>query len=315
MVPPSSYANITLNQIIVDQTLPVTIYIFLDSRFLAFRGEGDVIDRGAYDKLEFKKIKDLFVAQEDFEKFQLWSQKHKSETAAQETESLAPPTLASAREDAKRAALDIFQTEHPEPAVRNAIVSSRKLVAEIVKLPFAVKSLTQLQTYSKGTVDHSVNVSILSVYLGLQMGYSHNLILQHLALGALLHDIGKRKVVLEEDESKEVQEAKMKDHPTLGMRILETMENVPKEVLTIVAQHHEYADGTGYPKKLRGNAIYDLSRIVSIANLFDELVGEGNAPTLVQRQREALRELSTRYTNKFDAEKLDKSLRILKLGV
>jgi HD-GYP domain-containing protein (c-di-GMP phosphodiesterase class II) len=82
----------------------------------------------------------------------------------------------------------------------------------------------------------------------------------------------------------------------------------------IVAQHHEYDDGTGYPKKLRGKGIYDLARIVCIANVFDELVGEGSG-TLVERQRSAIQQLDKILFKKFDPEKLSKAIKIFKLGV
>lgn len=49
---------------------------------------------------------------------------------------------------------------------------------------------------------------------------------------------------------------------------------MPDEVLDIVGDHHERQDGKGYPKGIKGNLIYDLANIVSIANFFDHKVGE-----------------------------------------
>ncbi|MCM2322767.1 MAG: HD domain-containing protein [Oligoflexia bacterium] len=309
------YVSITLNQLLVDEPLPGTVYLNIDGRFLAFRAGGDAIDRNTFDRLQFKNVTNLFVLEQDFTKFAGWTVAAPSAPASEGPE----PTpenreLVEAWKDTHRKTLDIFQSTHPDHHIAGVMNSSRKVVSEITRSPFAVQSLTQLQTFSKGTVDHSVNVAVLAVYLGMQMGYTSSVILQNVALGGILHDLGKRKVDVQDSDTPEAAKAKLREHPTLGLRILETMEQVPNEVKLIVAQHHEFHDGTGYPKKLRNTAIYDLARIVAIANTFDRLVSEGRG-TLAERQRSALMKFDERFFSKFDADKHDKCVRILKLGI
>jgi putative nucleotidyltransferase with HDIG domain len=307
------FVTIELSKILVGEPLPGSIYIYIDFRFITYRAAGDVIDRAAYDRLEFKKVRNLFIAEREKKAFDDWV----GQRAAEKPPTPLPPgfqAFASVREDAHRKMMDIFTSQHPEKVVAQTMTASKKLVGEVMKFPFAVQTLAQLQTYSKGTVDHSVNVSILSVYLAMQMGYSHQLILQHVGMGGLLHDIGKPKVVLDDGDSKDEQAKKMTAHPTLGLAALEAQQKVPNEVKMIIAQHHECYDGSGYPKKLRGNQIYDLARIVAIANVFDELVGDGKG-TLQERQRVAINELDQNLFRKFDPQKLEKTLKILKLGV
>jgi HD-GYP domain-containing protein (c-di-GMP phosphodiesterase class II) len=82
----------------------------------------------------------------------------------------------------------------------------------------------------------------------------------------------------------------------------------------IVAQHHEFHDGTGYPNALHGNQIYDLARIVAIANVFDGLVSEGKGP-LAERQRHALEQLDGPLAHQFNPMKLKKIVKILSLGI
>ncbi len=295
-----------INWIRIGDALPVNLYVNIDSRHILFRAEGDQISRQVFDRLELKEVKQLFVLDSDLPKFKAWSQPP--------ADSKPAPVFQRAREDAGRKLFDIFHSDHPEAFVTEAVASSKKLVAEVMMAPYAVQALGQLQTFSRGTVDHSVNVSILSVYLAIQMGYTHNIILQHIGAGALLHDIGKRKVPINDDDSPEAYDAKMKEHPTYGLRILENMDSVPNEVKMIVSQHHEFYDGTGYPKKMRGKNIYDLARLVGIADKLDELVIEGKG-TLVQRQKAALMQLDQLYTHKFEIDKLDKVIKILKFGV
>jgi putative nucleotidyltransferase with HDIG domain len=309
---PEQFVSCNLEEILVGEPLPVNLYVYLDFRFITFRAKGDVVDRQAYDRLDFRKVKNLFMLESDRDAFRKWAEQAKAD---------APPPLApenenfsKVREDVHRKTMDIFQSTHPDKIVAQTLQASKALVSEVMKFPYAVSTLAQLQRYSKGTVDHSVNVSILSAYLAMQMGYSHQLILQHVGMGGLLHDIGKPRVAIEDSDTPEQIAVKMREHPTYGQRLLESQQKVPNEVKMIVAQHHECHDGSGYPKKLRGNAIYDLARIVSIANVFDGLVADGQGP-LVDRQRNAIKELDQNLFRKFDPQKLEKALKILKLGV
>jgi putative nucleotidyltransferase with HDIG domain len=308
------YVTVNVEDILVGEPLPASIYIYIDFRFITFRTEGDVVDRNAYDRLEFKKVKNLFILEQDRKRWEAWSASRAKEQKKRPPLAPEHKEFAAVREDVHRKAMDIFTADHPDKIVAQTISSSKKLVSEVMKFPYAVQTLAQLQTYSKGTVDHSVNVSVLSVYLAMQMGYSHQLILQHVGMGGLLHDIGKPKVMISDGEPKNIQEKKMEAHPTLGLGLLEQQQKVPNEVKMIIAQHHECHDASGFPKKLRGNQIYDLARIVAIANVFDELVGDGKG-TLLERQRNAVLQLDQVLYRKFDPQKLEKSLKILKLGI
>ena len=110
-------------------------------------------------------------------------------------------------------------------------------------------------------------------------------------------------------------DTKMREHPDArASDSRSTSSKIPNEVKMIIAQHHEYNDGSGFPKGLRGSNIYDLARIVSIANVFDELVGEAEG-SLVKRQRDAIRALDEEMFKKFDPQKLEKALKVLKMGV
>lgn len=307
------FVTCNLEEIRVGEPLPVNLYLYINFRFLTYRLAGDAMDRTSFDRFEFKKVKNLFILEQDQAKFLEWC-KQQDELDAQLPQTQQSQDFLEAREDAHRKAMDIFQSAHPDKMVDQALSASKRLVTEVMKYPYAVQSLSQLQGYSKGTVDHSINVSVLSVYLAMQMGYSHALILQHIGMGGLLHDIGKTKINFDDEDTPETTAKKMTAHPELGGRVLEALQKVPNEVKMIVAQHHECYDGTGFPKKLRASAIYDLARIVSIANVFDELVADGSG-NLVDRQRAAVKQLDEVLYKKFDPQKLEKCLKILKLGI
>jgi putative nucleotidyltransferase with HDIG domain len=304
------YNSCDLDEIQVGEPLPVSIYVHLNLKFITYRAKGDCFDRNDYDRFMQKKVRDLFIKRDDYPAFSAWSQKFKEE----EKENVILPNIQLVKADAHRKMMDIFHSKHPDKIVAQSIEVSKKLVLEVMKDPLVYHKINSLQSYSKGTVDHCVNVAVLSTYLGMKMGYSHHIILKHLGTGALLHDLGKGSIQTEDSDSPSMIEEKMKAHPLVGRKILEKNDDMPEEVLKIVEQHHECFDGSGYPHKIKGNNIYDLARIVAIANSFDELVGNGKG-TLQQRQTYALGQLEYVICKKFDPSKLEKCLKILKLGI
>ena len=100
--------------------------------------------------------------------------------------------------------------------------------------------------------------------------------LRALAIGGLLHDMGKLSVperILKKPSSLEDDEfAVIKRHPEWGLKLLRELGGFPAGVLDLVHSHHERLDGKGYP---RGLAECDLSldtRIMTVCDVYDALV-------------------------------------------
>ena len=66
-------------------------------------------------------------------------------------------------------------------------------------------------------------------------------------------------------------------------------EGLPEQVLTIIVQHHEQFNGHGFPKGISGDDIYDLSQIVSIANIFDNTLYENKRLPDHERYKKAIK--------------------------
>jgi HD-GYP domain-containing protein (c-di-GMP phosphodiesterase class II) len=124
---------------------------------------------------------------------------------------------------------------------------------------------------------HPVNVMVLSAVMGLAMGYDREQ-LRTLALGALFHDVGKTAIapeVLHKQGPLTAQEIELlRAHPLIGKRIIDKMPWANATMGTIVYQHHERVDGSGYPLRLQGNQIHEMSRIVAVAEVYDSLVSD-----------------------------------------
>jgi diguanylate cyclase (GGDEF)-like protein len=122
--------------------------------------------------------------------------------------------------------------------------------------------------------EHLRAVSHLALRIGLKMSLSSDQ-LDALALGALLHDVGKIGVpdpILQKpgrltDDEFEV----IKRHPVLGAQMLASIEELAPAA-PVVRHHHERFDGRGYPDGLRGEDIPLMARIVSVADAFDTMI-------------------------------------------
>lgn len=120
--------------------------------------------------------------------------------------------------------------------------------------------------------EHADRVSQLSVAIGKAMQLPQSY-LDRLKQAAYLHDLGK--IVLPETLSPEgphteEKQHKLKEHPVAGYRIANASPQT-MEVARYVLSHHENWDGSGYPKGLQGVAIPRTSRIIAIANYYDQL--------------------------------------------
>jgi response regulator RpfG family c-di-GMP phosphodiesterase len=96
---------------------------------------------------------------------------------------------------------------------------------------------------------------------------------------APMHDIGKiatpDAVLLKPGKLTPEEWEVMKQHPTVGLQILDGSQRpILKAAAVIAHQHHEKYDGTGYPQGLRGEAIHPYARIVAVADVFDALSHE-----------------------------------------
>ena len=84
--------------------------------------------------------------------------------------------------------------------------------------------------------DHSTNVANISLYLAQSMGYTHQIILENIYLGAILHDLGKTKIdpkVFEMPGSPAYVKA-MRMHPTLGKNALSTQDHCKELIIWVL---------------------------------------------------------------------------------
>ena len=128
---------------------------------------------------------------------------------------------------------------------------------------------TDMNTYT-----HSVNVAILSIINALDYGYITSTC-EKIGFGALMHDVGKTKIenyILQKHEMLTNDEfIEMKLHPDYGHKMFSSDPCISAISKSIILNHHEKLDGTGYPSGLGSNRIPDFVRIVTISDMFDAM--------------------------------------------
>lgn len=120
---------------------------------------------------------------------------------------------------------------------------------------------------------HALNVAILAMILARELKAPPAAI-RATGLGALMHDIGKAelpdRVVKKSGPLTAAEMSVFQLHCEKGVAMGQAMGITP-EVRAVVEQHHEHADGSGYPRKLSGTQISLPSRIVALVNAYDNL--------------------------------------------
>lgn len=112
---------------------------------------------------------------------------------------------------------------------------------------------------------HAVNVTILALLTAKEMGY-HDVKQKDLAIGSLVHDIGKSIV---DDYDK---------HTDQGFQFLRNISMFNVVSAHIAYQHHERFDGEGLPRKLKGDEFLEIAQICGIANWYDNMITKDNIP-------------------------------------
>src|SRR5262249_42521070 len=97
-----------------------------------------------------------------------------------------------------------------------------------------------------------------------------------LTTAGLLHDVGKAEVPLaildKPGKLTDEEFAVMKEHPVIGYEYARFQGSLCTDVLKAIRHHHEYLDGSGYPDALLGQGIDDLTRIMTICDVYGALV-------------------------------------------
>lgn len=150
-------------------------------------------------------------------------------------------------------------------------------VDSVVRNPDAMVWMARMRQQDDYLYRHALRCSVWSVVFGRHLGLSRSA-LTELSLGCLLMDVGATQLSADiwgkSTALDPFEKADMRRHVELGVNILKHTPGISAQVVTIVANHHERYDGSGYPNKLQGSAIPPLAKIAGIVDTYDAMISE-----------------------------------------
>jgi HD-GYP domain-containing protein (c-di-GMP phosphodiesterase class II) len=179
-----------------------------------------------------------------------------------------------------------------DPQLAAEAVQEVTIVTRTLPNSAVFMALSQQRAGDSSLSRHALSTCTLALVVGQSFGYNP-LELQELAMAALLHDIGLLQIPapiiqLSANTSNPLSahdRRTFQSHPRLGILALERQRGFGTRVLQMIGEHHIRLDDSGYPQGTKGEFTAERSRILMIADYYDEMItGFGGASPLAPHQ-------------------------------
>ncbi len=267
------YCRVSLEDFVTDRAVNMDVFVKLsESKYIKIANEGGLIDINRIENYKKKGLHYLYVARTDFKKvldFNIMLSRvvaTNKGVSAEKKKRFMTYTAEIILENSFVNGVD----EQAFSDAKNFLMTSVDILSEDEE---TFSLLDILANHADHVFAHSVGVSMYSVMIAKQMGWTSSATLFKLSFGGLMHDIGKKEFppeLLSKPRSQLSYEERqqLETHAFRGKEILESLKSAPSEVVQIAFQHHENMIGHGFPLKLTGKKIHPMARVVSVANEF-----------------------------------------------
>ena len=167
-------------------------------------------------------------------------------------------------------------------------------------------ALANTKDFGLAGANHAVNTAVIAIALGAKLGLSKKL-LGDLGIAALLHDVGK--IVLPDElqttcrERWNVEQQKLyKTHASSGVELLlnqRVINSIVKSINVTFLHHYRY-DGTGFPKLMLTKTQNLFTRIIAVANAYDNMTTSNRLEEKAQDPGKVLRTLMDLKGTEYD---------------
>ncbi|GGI46117.1 HD family phosphohydrolase [Paenibacillus marchantiophytorum] len=174
---------------------------------------------------------------------------------------------------ASQYAKDLFeriqsQKKIPLLEIKNDLIP---IVQQAAENPDLYELFQAVKAKDEYTHQHNIGVGILSTLIGKWLNLDDKEVAL-LSLAATMHDVGKitiaEEILLKPGKLSDDEYGEMKQHTVRGYNMLRETAGIHYRVALVALQHHERADGTGYPLGLKDSQVDRMSRIVAVADVF-----------------------------------------------
>lgn len=163
--------------------------------------------------------------------------------------------------------------------VPNDLSKASELSTSIIEGVFdnkdAMSCLTMIKNSDQYLLEHSINCAILMAMFADHLGYDRDTI-DEACMGSLLMDVGMSQVPVEiRHKTGKLTAADwsvIRQHVDISVELVEQSEQISDLALSVIAQHHEREDGSGYPRSLNSADIAPLSKMAAIIDSYDAMI-------------------------------------------
>jgi putative nucleotidyltransferase with HDIG domain len=255
-----------------DQKLLFDVYLEINHKHIVYIRCGDAIESARLQKLKDKNLKKMFIRVDDEANYRHYIMQN-IDMALDKSKPLEgrAEILQGVQQANTEAVMEAPENEANYSAAK---AGAAKYVEFLMREEKAVQTVLNLKNDTGDMAHHGVAVATLAVAIAAKIGLTDPAKVQLLVLGSLLHDFGHIAKPPERPllflDSKERHEY-MK-HATDGAEAVRHFRHFDPVVISIIAQHEELVNGSGFPNKLQEKATDPLAVIVSTANDFDRMV-------------------------------------------
>jgi putative nucleotidyltransferase with HDIG domain len=316
LLPTEAYVAIDLDGLIVDSILDFNLYIPAGpGRFVLFRSTSLGFTIEHRNRLLENGVRTLYVKADEKGQYQKYLEQNIG--AVLSNPEIAPKKKASMLYSVSRT---VVQDALTEPRSSEIVPRTRRIATETVDYVLrndrALVELASIMATDYYTYTHSINVCVFVTALANHAGVDRTDV-HELAVGALLHDVGKSQVpkaILTKNGPLTNEEfAIMRQHVEWGAQLLRQHGRLSSLSMIPVLQHHEKLDASGYPYGLGARDIHLFGRISAIADVFDAMT-TNRSYQQAMTAFEALQRMKLVLTGKFDQELLVKFIGMLRKG-
>lgn len=256
--------------------MPFDVYIRIsDNKYTKIFKKSDQIDRARFEIYSQKGVQQLFILRSDRREYIAATERLVQKTLQQKDLSTAEARKAI-EELAQQTLFEIFEDRvFDEDTIRRTQTTVKVYVNLVNSDIRGLASFINLARHETYLCRHSIATSIFGVLLARAAENTNEKLLQIVGLAGLLHDVGMSKLppaINDVDRKLTPQEwALVKSHPRIASQMIAGIDSFPIEVKTAIEQHHEFWNGKGYPKGVKGEDIFYPARIISIADSFSAL--------------------------------------------
>ena len=314
--PTEGYLSLPVATLLPERAVGVDLYIrhLRSGPLRLYRASRIPLEEDDLSRLANRGVRVLYMRKSAHARYQAYLKENIATLIADESQSVT--SRFSALNEVVR---DVLESSFRKGDTDETVRQSERLADHCVDLlsrdDYSETELMDVLHHDYHTFTHSANVSYLAVILARSLGMTDQETVRQIAVGGLLHDLGKMNIphqlLTKPARLTEREFDIVRNHPIWGLEKLGQRDDLSQGQLMMVYQHHERVAGGGYPVGCRQREIHDWARICTVVDVYEAL--KANRPYRDPLPIGEIIGIMTRDSGKvFDQEMLQCWLKVIK---